>query len=216
MNVYAYLEKIEALSLREKFLVGATICVLIISLSQFFLVDPHLSRHTSLTSQLNNMVANNSRMQLQLEDNSLTPKENRQQVLQSEIAALEAALKLQADQIQEQTVSMVPADQIPDLLQGMLSKQSVALVGLKNLAPKLLLEETADEGGPGSIQLYQHGIELELKGDFHALRRYLLAVESQPWRLLWDSVSFEFVPGGQSLMRLQVKTLSTDDIWLGV
>lgn len=216
MNIIAYLQKVEALSIREKLLVAATVGALIMSLSQFFLVDPYLSRHSSLTTQLNNMLANNGRMKAQLEDDSLTPKANRLQVLQTEIDAVEAELELQADEIQKQTRSMVSADQIPDLLQRILSKQAVELVGLKNLAPQLLLEETADEGKPGSVQLYEHGIELELKGDFHALRRYLIAVESQPWRLLWDSVAFEFAPGGQSLMRLQVKTLSTDDVWLGV
>ncbi len=216
MNLNAYLQKLEALSLREKVLVAATVSVLIISLSQFFLVDPRLSKRASLNSQLNNILASNGRLQLQLDDKLLMPRKNRQQVLAKEIVDLEADLERQAEQIQEATVTMVAADQMPELLQELLSRQSVELTGLQNLAPKSMLEESIDEGRPGSVQLYQHGIELELKGDFHALRRYLLAVENQPWQLIWDSVHFEFVPGGQSVMQLRVKTLSTDDVWLGV
>ncbi len=216
MNLNAYLQKLEALSLREKVLVAATVSVLIISLSQFFLVDPRLSKRASLNSQLNNILASNGRLQLQLDDKLLMPRKNRQQVLAKEIVDLEADLERQAEQIQEATVTMVAADQMPELLQELLSRQSVELIGLQNLAPKSMLEESIDEGRPGSVQLYQHGIELELKGDFHALRRYLLAVENQPWQLIWDSVHFEFVPGGQSVMQLRVKTLSTDDVWLGV
>lgn len=216
MNLRDRVQAIEDLSLREKALITATVCALIISLAQFFLVDPRLQKREVLTAQHNNLLATNGRLQLQLDGKLLMPRYTRQKVLEKEISALEIQLEREAGLIREETVAMVAADQMPDLLQELLSEQDVELAGLKNIPPKHLLEEDVNNPGGQTIQLYQHGIELELKGNYHALRRYLLAVEGQPWQLIWDSVHFEFVSGGNSLMKLKVKTLSTDDVWLGV
>ncbi|MFT4798009.1 MAG: MSHA biogenesis protein MshJ, partial [Candidatus Azotimanducaceae bacterium] len=65
-------------------------------------------------------------------------------------------------------------------------------------------------------QIFRHGIQLQLRGDFHTLRRYLIAIEQQPWKLLWQSVRLETKKNGESVMELQLQTLSTDNAWLGV
>jgi MSHA biogenesis protein MshJ len=91
---------------------------------------------------------------------------------------------------------------------------------LINHPPVPLLTESVSEletvTTTPEVQLYAHGIQLELRGDFHTLRRYLLAIEQQPWKLLWQDVSLETRASGESVMQLQLQTLSTDSAWMGV
>ena len=210
-----YLDKVEALSIREKILIGCTVGAFLISLMQFFLVDPRLAASERLDSQLRSLNSNNERLALQLDGKLLMPNQNRQVVLSKEVSALRALLDQEASEIRSQTASLVPADRVPILLQSLLSKQSVELVALKNLAPVPILEE-ATEGSDSTVQLYRHGIELEIRGSYHELRRYLVAIEQQSWKLLWHAVHLETETNGSSLMRLEVQTLSTDDVWIGV
>lgn len=216
MKVAAYLERFERLSLREKVLIAATVGAFLVSLLQFFVVDPVLAKREVLQGQLNMLLSNNQRLQMQLEGELLMPNQNRQLMLEKELAGLRQALQLEAGEIQYETNSLVAAEQIPALLQRLLSERGIELVALHNVAPLPLLENSGAATEVRAVQLYEHGIELELKGTYHDLRRYLLTVESQPWQILWDAVHLKSKPDGESLMKLKVKTLSTDEVWLGV
>ncbi len=213
MNLLLLLDKLEALSLREKFLIAGTVAAFLVSVLQFFVVDPQLAKLDALENQLRSVDANNQRLELQLGDKLLMPNQNRRELLNQELTKLQKQLDEGEANIQDQTVALVRADQVPALLQDLVSKQSVRLVSLKNIAPKPLLEESGAESG---LQLYQHGIELQLAGSFHQLRRYLVAMEGQSWKLLWRAIHFQSSEDGPALMRLEVQTLSTDDAWLGV
>lgn len=213
MNIAVVLEKLEALSLREKGLIAMTVSVFLVSVLQFFVVDPKLKAIDQLENQMSGAVSHSQRLELQLDGKLLMPKSNRREVLKQELDVLRTQLETEQTKIQNQTVGLVPAAQIPELLQDLVSREAVELVSLKNLAPNAMLE-TTDEST--SVQLYQHGIELELRGSYHSLRRYLAAVEQQPWKLIWQAVHFETEKDGSSLMRLELQTLSTDDAWLGV
>jgi MSHA biogenesis protein MshJ len=216
MKMTAYLERFEHLSLREKVLIAATVSAFLVSLLQFFLVDPALAQREVLQGQLNNLANSNQRLQMQLDGKLLMPKQNRQLLLEKELAGLRQALQLEAGEIRRETRSLVASEQMPALLQRLVSERGIELVALHNIAPAPLLENSGASSEVRAVQLYEHGIELELKGTYHALRRYLLAVEGQPWRILWDAVHLKSKPDGESVMRLQVKTLSTEDVWLGV
>lgn len=228
MKLLTYVERLEAFSLREQMLIGATLIALLASLLQFFLVDPLLVRQQALNNQLKSLASTNERQQRRLDGEGLSPLSNRAALLKTEITDIEQQLAAHHLKIDAYTATLVPATQMPALLQALLEKQSVQLVSLVNLPALPLLEasETDSDGaivnGAGSsgtgrdVQLYAHGIQLELRGDFHALRRYLIAVEQQPWKLLWQSVRLETSGSGESLMELQLQTLSTDSAWLGV
>lgn len=215
MSYQIAIEKLENLSIREKWLIGLTVAAFLVSLLQILVVDPRLSKIASLDAQLQNSESGNQRLALELEGKLLMPRRNRQLLLHREVEALQEQLEFERQRIESQTASLVPASKIPRLLQELVTRDSVEMVGLQNIAPVSLLEE-ADFSEDEAIQLFHHGIELELRGSYHSLRRYLIEIEKQPWKLLWRAVHFETEQQGNSLMRLELQTLSTDDAWLGV
>ncbi len=213
MNALTILYQLEGLSLREKVLIAGTVAAFFVSMLQFFLVDPRLQKLDALSNQVKNVSMTNQRLALQLEGSLLMPNQNRQTLLNEEISELQAQVDKDDEMIRSQTVALIPATKMPALLQDLLSKQSVQLVALKNVPPIPLMQNSETDMG---LKLYQHGIQFELKGGFHQFRRYLIAVENQPWKLLWQSVHYESGVDGSGLMRLEVQTLSTDNAWLGV
>jgi MSHA biogenesis protein MshJ len=210
-----YLDKVETLHIREKVLIGLTVGILLVSMMQFFFVDPRLASTDRLNKQLRSLTSNNERLASQLDSKLLMPNQNRRVVLSKEADALQLQLNQEQSQIRKQTASLVPANQVPVLLQSLLSKELVELVALKNIAPVPIIEEGSESGG-ASVQLYRHGIELQIRGSYHELRRYLMAMEQQSWKLLWHAFHLETESNGSSLMRLEVQTLSTDNVWIGV
>ena len=114
---------------------------------QFFFVDPRLASTDRLNNQLRSLTSNNERLALQLDGKLLMPNQNRQVVLSKEADALQSQLDQEQSQIRKQTASLVPADQVPILLQGLLSKESVELVALKNIAPVPIIDEGSESGG---------------------------------------------------------------------
>ena len=215
MSYMVYLDKVETLHIREKVLIGLTVGILLVSMMQFFFVDPRLASTDRLNKQLRSLTSNNERLASQLDSKLLMPNQNRRVVLSKEADALQLQLNQEQSQIRKQTASLVPANQVPVLLQSLLSKELVELVALKNIAPVPIIEEGSESGG-ASVQLYRHGIELQIRGSYHELRRYLMAMEQQSWKLLWHAFHLETESNGSSLMRLEVQTLSTDNVWIGV
>lgn len=215
MNLSTYLDRIEALSIREQVLIAATVTIFIASMAQLVLIDPSLDQRDVLQGRLTSILSGNARLQQQLDGEALMPNQNRQVVLAQELANLDQQILKSEKQLEAGTASLVPAGEIPELLQRLLSERSIELLSLRNLAPVAVLDPE-DAGGAPTVQLYRHGLELELKGSYHGLRRYLMAVESQPWQLIWQAVDLRSGTDGESIMKLRVNTLSTDDVWIGV
>jgi MSHA biogenesis protein MshJ len=49
-----------------------------------------------------------------------------------------------------------------------------------------------------------------------ATLRYLQALEKLPWRFFWDSVSYQVMEYPDSVVRLELHTLSLSEDWIGV
>ena len=220
MNYQAYIDQLEALSIREQLLIGATCVAFLVSILQFFLIDPMLAGNQLLANDLKAQTTAIERQDQKLSGSRLTPTKNRLVTINAEIADIEQQLEAIEARVSAHTSLLISAQRMPALLKTLLNKEKVTLVSLLNMPPVPLLVEampdpTATTDVP-DVELYAHEIQIELRGDFHSLRRYLLAIEQQPWQLMWQGIRLKSEASGESLMQLQIQTLSTDNAWLGV
>lgn len=58
--------------------------------------------------------------------------------------------------------------------------------------------------------VFKHSVELELEANYFSLFSYLEALESLPWRLYWESLSYEVKDYPSARVRVSVYTLSAD------
>ena len=71
---------------------------------------------------------------------------------------------------------------------------------------------SADKTG---LKLYQHGLSLELTGNYLDAYAYLRDLESLPWGLRWDRVSFEVTEHPIGTLVLRLHTVSKGPEWIG-
>jgi MSHA biogenesis protein MshJ len=91
---------------------------------------------------------------------------------------------------------------------GLLQENALSLEKISNLDAKPVniegqLEETN--------LLYEHGLSLELKGQYMNALKYLQSLESQDWQLYWDELKFSSNTYPNGTLAIKVHTLSTSD-----
>jgi MSHA biogenesis protein MshJ len=106
--------------------------------------------------------------------------------------------------------------------------RALELVSIENLPPTALGEPAAEpartagtakpagEAAAGGPVVYRHGLRVEVKGEYANLVRYLQALETLDWKVLWDQARLEAEAYPVSRLTVVIYTLSTEQVWLGV
>lgn len=127
-------------------------------------------------------------------------------------------------QLAEFEKALVPARQMPDFLRGLLPGAGVDIVALRTLAPTPLLlraapkdgkEQAASADAPAA-NIYKHGIEITLAGNYDALLNYLSRLEKSPQKVLWGRLELKVEKHPRNELVLVLYTLSLDPSWLVV
>jgi MSHA biogenesis protein MshJ len=93
----------------------------------------------------------------------------------------------------------------------------VEIQGVRTLAAEPVSEVKADAGTrEGAANMYRHGIELTVAGQYLDLLNYLAAVEKLPVKIFWGGLSIDATQYPRSLLKLTVYTLSPEKKWLQI
>jgi len=140
----------------------------------------------------------------------------------AELARLEKQIADAKNDIRSFDRLLVPPEQAPVLLQTLLARhRGLSLIGLTTLPPRPLIErekapaDDAKPAAPAGVNIYRHGIEIRIAGNYLDLLAYVAELEGGSRKLLWDGMSLS---GNYpvSELRLTVYTLSLEPTWLVV
>jgi len=129
---------------------------------------------------------------------------------------------------------LVPPEQVPRLLEGMLGRSGgLKLISLRKLPVQRF--ETAAQAVPGAAPgsaamgakpkppatgqqperaIYQHSFELTVQGSYVNLHDYVARLEKLPWQMYWGSAQLHAQDHPQLRLTLVVHTLSVNASWL--
>lgn len=108
---------------------------------------------------------------------------------------------------------LVPPEAAVDVLEELLAHDDrLELVALTSEVPRRLGPEETQ----GNSTLYQHGLRIEIQGDFAAALDYLNRIEQSRWQLLWDRFELEVQGFPAARITLELHTLSEREEWVGV
>lgn len=124
--------------------------------------------------------------------------------------------------------ALVPARQMPEFLRGLLPGAGVDVIALRTLAPTPLIlraqRKEGDKDGAAkepigkdatpAANIYKHGIEITLSGNYDALVSYLSRLENAPQKVLWGRLDLKVEKHPRNEMTLMLYTLSLDPSWL--
>lgn len=218
---HKWLEKIDALALRERALIFLMLSVVMLTPVKMLLLDPLRVKHASLTKQLADKQKQIASLQSQVQGLAISSQidpdmENRKRLgkLKQRLAEMEAPLET----VQQ---TLVSPDRKVLLLEGLLLQYPhLKMVSLQTLPATSALESKSAGGGKvsgaGASLVYRHGVQLVLEGGYHDLLQYLAGVEKLPLRVVWSAADLKVDKYPQITLTLTLYTLSLEKVWLSV
>lgn len=205
-------QQFEQLSRRERVLIAAAVLVVVGMLS-YLPLESLWKQQMSLAQQVQSLTLENNvaTQQIALYHQRLALDPN--QDLQQRLVVLAEQNQEIDSQLNAQMVDMVPADYMPDLLGNLLSQvKGLKLIKFTSIAPVPLLEV----GEEKKLNLYSHGINIRLEGDYFSVLRFVEAIEAMPDRLYWKRLDYQVGDYPQAEIELELYTLSINKDFISV
>jgi MSHA biogenesis protein MshJ len=234
MKLWArYLAWFGALQPRERNIVALAILLGGLFLGYTYGIEPNLQKARRDVRATEDATAAAGQMALQLAAlNGLNKDPDAP--LRAQLTTLKGEVAAQGGRFAAVERSMVPPAAMPVLLESFLGRASaLKLVSLRTLAPTPLIErkppadakdkllqtvgaqtEAAALDVAGAPNLFKHGVELTLEGNYSELLAYVQALENAPQRLLWGKMNLTALEYPRSQLVLTVYTLSLETSWL--
>ncbi|MFT6432573.1 MAG: MSHA biogenesis protein MshJ [Candidatus Azotimanducaceae bacterium] len=219
-------QKFEESSLREQVLIGLAGAVTVVFALQFLIIDSLINE----TEKVERRVVSLSNTQMSLQKKlTYEPKEKIELRQKKKEFLVQRQRVAELDrQLSDLSSLLVAPDVMPSLLQSLVATSDMKMVAFENMVPQPLLapekssslnsdsnsNSTSQVGKP--LQLFRHGMSIQLRGSFSSSLKYLKSVESQPWGFVWNSLDYEVDSYPSGNLTIKIETLSTDQHWLGV
>ncbi|MDR0633686.1 MAG: hypothetical protein LBF91_01765 [Azoarcus sp.] len=217
----SYSARFLALSRRERLMAAAAVLCLIAYLAITLWLGPTFERmrqydqqNTARAEELAGLKSQIKTLAGQLASDPAAP-------LQRELGMLESLVAEAEERLQPYGSAIVEPTQTVTLLKDLVRQTpGVHLAGFNNLPAIGLLasqQPAPKKGEPARVfgnDVYKHGFEIRLRGNYLALLAYLRTLEAQPERLFWQRAKLEVQTYPESELMLTVYTLSLDRHWL--
>lgn len=215
-------ERYAAMTRRERALLAATAILGPWLIGYMLFVEPQRKQVEGLEKTLAVEAASVSRLQAELVSLQQQLASDPDAAGKAELDALHAERDRLDAQLHQLGSALVRPEEMPGLLERLLARQpGLHLVSLKTLPPRGVMSESAARGSTEkpaerAFDLYRHGVEIRLEGNFGQLEAYLVQLEGLEQRLLWGALDYRVIDHPLAEMRLTVYTLSPDRTWLAL
>lgn len=211
----AWAERIDSASLRERLLVFTAAALALVAGFYVALISPLVAQGNRLTQKNQQQSAELAALQreqqrmerAQVGGNATTAAANRVDALRAQLEALERRAA-------HERARFTPPQQMRSVLEEMLARNGhLTLVELKTLP---LVTLSAGKPGNGQQRVFQHGVELTVKGSYEDLYHYLVGLERLPTKLYWGRAELSAASYPLDVLKLTLYTVSFDKAWLVV
>ncbi len=224
-------EKYEALTQRERYIVFFAGLLLVYSLLNSLLLGAVVSKRSTLQSEITLSQTRMQEVSSQMKEITQAPLMDVDSQNKAKIEQLKKNIETQTQAMSALQNSLITPQDIPKMLNGLLqSHADVRLLSMKNLAPVSILQ--AEKSGDASQEdghsisltgvsnagsdVYKHGLEITVAGQYLDLMRYAAAIENLPMHVLWSKAALRVKDYPTSELTLTLYTLSLDKTWLSI
>lgn len=203
-------ERTALMTLRERAMVALAGALLILLPLYAFVLEPQAKALAASRTQALNLAQSLSLATTELETRQLLLQRDPNQPTRQALQEVDAALSQVDEQLKAQTVDLISARQMPDVLRRLLGQSGqLRLLSLTSLAPTPVLQEE------GPVNFYQHGLRLRFAGGFADTYRYLRALEQLPEHFYWQRLVYQVSQYPLAEVELELYTLSDDKEFIG-
>lgn len=211
--------RFETLAARERLLVVGAIVAAVYLLWDLLLLQPIAKQKELFVARERVAQAALTASQAEVQVLSGLVRVDPNMELRREIQDLQNKLAQLDRELDKAEIGLVPAEALPKVMHGVLSKiGKLKIVNMVTLPPEQLslssnLQNAVAEQGPAEeeagVKIFKHSVVLNLAGDFPSVVEYLKTLEQSDWRFYWDSLRYEVKNYPNADVRLRVFTLST-------
>jgi MSHA biogenesis protein MshJ len=210
-----------ALSRRERVMVAAALVLGPLLIGNALLVDPQWNRAKLLETGLARQEASLTELQAQVTMLGQQLQADPDAGRKNELSSLQQRIDELDKEIHTLGSTLVKPEEMNALLSQLLSRQAgLRLVSLKTQAPASVLGVVASDGASKPAErlfdLYRHGVEIKVEGNYSDLTAYVARVEAEKSRLLVDRLNYRVVDYPRAELTLTVYTLSSEKAWLSL
>lgn len=235
--------RLDALSVKERVLVVASLLMAVATAWQSLLIDPLAARKQALLTEV--MDASDALRKIEavsaelMAGAQIDPDAGARQLL----AAREQELVALRERVEARVGRVVPPAQMAKVLETVLGRiRDLEFVGLEGLGVEPLVPAAEPPAGPaaGAVATatrdtrdtksvtplvttpahrqtaYRHGIRIRFTGSYIATVNYLRALEALPWGFFWDRVELKTTDYPRVEGAVVVYTVSLEEGWIGV
>ena len=200
----AWAQRVASLSLRERVLILLTGAILLGAAGVYGWLD---GADTGLSQARQALTAAQRDLEILILENqgkqARLGRDPNAQVHQ-QLAGVEASLGRLDAELKAQTVDLIPAHEMPEVLEALLSRSTnLHMLALTSLAPEPLM------AGEQGINLFKHGIRLKLEGGYFDVYQYLKALEALPRHFYWKQFDYRVEAHPKAVVEMEIYTLST-------
>lgn len=213
-----------SLSLRERLLVAASVLVAVIVAWYMFVALPLLHASVEVQSQHRTLVVTVQKLSQQRNTLKLKLEQDPLHDLKQRVAQLNRQLVQNNKLLKQRLQGLIAPQQMADVLESVLKQHhDLKLLKVQSLPAEPLVPAASGNKSATDtpqvkqrIQVYRHGLELQLEGSYLATLAYLKALQSLQWDFYWDAVRLQVEKYPKAKVTIRVHTLSLTEGWIGV
>lgn len=216
-RVRPFIERLDALTLRERVIVFGAGVVLVYIAWQTLLMDP-LAVRAKLAEQ---HLADANREMAAIDQVDAASAQNPAVAAALRNRALSERLGSLGQELNSVAQGYVAPQRMTELLRQLISlEHGLKLVSLANLPVQSLSRPAgpapdaplaADDRGP-----FLHPVEIVVEGDYGSVVAYLRALEAMPWRIHWQEAELTAGDYPENRVRIVIGALSLSRDWMGL
>lgn len=225
--------KIDAMKLSERLGIFFMAALILVALFFSMFLDPEYAQQKQVLQRLSDDRAQIASMQAEIAQKTTLQGTDPDKADKDRLQQMRKQAKQMRDTLLSSQKSLVSPDKMPALLESMLKhNRNLRLISLRTLETVSLADAAAKNDGKnaamgspaaagqgksspsGMDAVYNHAVEVTVKGSYFDIMNYLEQLEAMPWQLYWGKADFQVAEYPDAVMILTVSTMSLDKKWL--
>lgn len=211
---------VDAFSLRERVLVFITLIVGVYFFWSTVLFDYFLVGDVQIAKKVEELGQKKIMLAKQAESLSVAVSKDVRGEFQKRLQGLNEENKVLQEKVVEQLQQLVtPKDMIKIIKNIVYETKGLELITLESKGSKLLFDNKNQNKGAvvaPSLPIFDHGLQIEVIGEYFQILKFLENLESQQSKMLWGELSYEVMVYPKAKVSVFIHTLGLEEGWLGV
>lgn len=211
-----YEKQIDARTPRERVLLFLSVAAVIVMLWFIVIHEPLQSSGQTIEKSLKQKQQSIAFSKEEMGVLERMPKDERLLQAEEKIEELSNRLARIEQDIATSSRTFVQPKEMADMMRRLLATANVTLIQMNRVQPPAIQADGEEAEMTERPTFFEFPLEMEIEGEFFEIADFLAQTEQLPWRIFWDSLTYEVLDFPRARAKLRVHTLGSEEYWLGV